>query len=93
MSSLKHRVFWAPFLVLLFSAIYSLIDVEGFLSHASAINSWLLHHFGWLYSVSTLLFLGIVIWVYFSPLGRIRIGGKDDCEVVLSHGSGLIGRC
>lgn len=77
MKKLKHEVFWIPFLFLIASAIYSLVDVNNFLKITNSANNWILVNFGWLFSVSTLFFLGIVIAIYFSPLGKVRIGGKD----------------
>ena len=82
MKKLKHEVFWIPFLFLIASAIYSLVDVEGFLTSARAANDWILINFGWLFSISTLFFLGIVIVVYFSPLGKVRIGGKKATPIL-----------
>jgi len=76
MRNLKHTVFWPPFLILIASVSYSLIDSEGFTQNATALNSFLLDKFGWLYSISTLSFFAIVIWIYFSPIGKVRIGGK-----------------
>lgn len=75
MNSLKPWVFWPPFLILVLSAGYSWFDPENFLSTVTYLNDQLLHYFGWLFSTSALAFLGIVIWAYFSPLGKIRIGG------------------
>lgn len=77
MKSIKHWVFWPPFLILIGSMAYSLLDAESFSEQTKFLNAQLLEHFGWLFSVSTLCFLGICIWVYFSPLANIRIGGKD----------------
>ncbi len=77
MRNLKHPVFWPPFLILIASVSYSLIDSEGFIKNASALNSFLLDKFGWLYSISTLGFFGIVVWIYFSPIAKVRIGGKN----------------
>lgn len=76
MRDLKHTVFWPPFLILLFSAAYSLVDVKGFFAHASALNTWLLDAFGWMYAAGTLFFLGLCAVVYLSPIGKITIGGK-----------------
>ena len=76
MRNIKHGVFWPPFLVLIASVIYSLVDSEGFMQNATTVNSFLLDKFGWLYSISTLGFFAIVIWIYFSPLAKVRIGGK-----------------
>jgi len=77
MRNLKHTVFWPPFLILIISVIYSLVDSERFMQNASFLNSFLLDKFGWLYSLSTLGFLAVVVWIYFSPIANIRIGGKD----------------
>jgi glycine betaine transporter len=82
MKELKHEVFWIPFLFLTASAIYSLIDVENFLYLTKTANDWILNYFGWLFSLSTLFFLGIVVTIYFSPLGKVRIGGKDASPIL-----------
>lgn len=76
MQNLKHSVFWPPFLILLLSVFYSLVDAEGFIQNATGINNFLLDKFGWLYSISTLTFFTVVLWTYFSPIAQIRIGGK-----------------
>lgn len=77
MQQLRLSVFLPPFLFLLASAIYSLVDTTGFLAFAKAGNDWILSNFGWLFSISTLAFLGIVIAVYFSPLAKVKIGGAS----------------
>lgn len=76
-NSLKKEVFFPPFIFLLIATIYSVVDQEGFLASAKFLNDWILQHFDWLFSWSTLAFLFLLIVVYFSPLARIRIGGKD----------------
>lgn len=77
MKKLKHGVFWPPFIVLVGSAVYSLVDTEGFLYYTKLINDWILIKFGWLYAVSVVSFLLICIGIYFSPISKIRIGGKS----------------
>lgn len=80
--TLKHRVFWPPFLLLLGAAIYSIVNAEGFLAYARAINDWILEYFGWLFSLATLAFLVICIWVYFSKLGEKKIGGIEAVPIL-----------
>jgi choline-glycine betaine transporter len=75
MNQMNHRVFWPPFLLLLAAAIYSLMDTVGFLENAGILNTWILKYFGWLFSLATLSFLGICIWIYFSKIGNTKIGG------------------
>lgn len=77
MRKIKPLVFWPPFLVLVCSTIYSLVDGEGFLQNATQLNDFLLDHFGWLYSLAALSFLALCIWVYFSPIAHLRIGGAQ----------------
>lgn len=77
MSKLRHWVFWPPFLLLLGSTIYSGINVESYLEIVTALNDWILENFGWLFSFSTFGFLLICIWVYFSKIGKLKIGGAD----------------
>ncbi len=77
MSNLRRWVFFPPFLVLCAATIYSLVDVEGFLKNATFLNDWILAKFGWLYAIATFSFLIICIWVYFSPIAKVRIGGKE----------------
>lgn len=75
MKRLKPWVFWPPFLFLIGSAGYSLVDADGFITNARGLNNWILDRFGWLYSLSALSFLVLCIWVYFSPIAHLRIGG------------------
>ncbi len=77
MRQLKPFVFFVPFVLLLFSMGYSLLDSSGFLASVKGMNDWILRYFGWLFSAGTLLFVALCIWVYFSPLAKVRIGGKE----------------
>jgi choline/glycine/proline betaine transport protein len=43
----------------------------------SAIQTFIVNHFGWLYVLGTTGFLVFVIWLLFSRFGRIRLGGED----------------
>jgi len=77
LNKLKHAVFWPPFVLLVAAAFFGLMDAEGFVQYAKVINDIILAKFSWLFSGATLVFLIVCVWVYFSPLGKIRIGGKD----------------
>lgn len=56
---------------------YSLWNTTSFISFTTQINNWILSTFGELISVSVLFFLGLSVLAYFSPLGKLKIGGKD----------------
>lgn len=74
---MKKSVFFPPLLLIVGTVAFSLIDGDAFLATISATNSWVLATFGWLFSLSTLVFLLLLLVVYLSPLGRVRIGGVD----------------
>lgn len=42
-----------------------------------SIQFWLLEHFSFGYSWLSFFMLILVVWIYFSPLGSYKIGGKD----------------
>lgn len=77
MKNLKHGVFWPPFLLLIAAACLSFFNRDAFISLSTKANDWLLANLGWLFSFGGLLMLVTVIAVYFSPLGKVVIGGKD----------------
>ncbi len=77
MDKIKPLVFWPPFLLLATAVLYSFVDLYGFISVTGSINDWILAHFSWLFSTVTLGLLITVIGVFFSPLARVRIGGRD----------------
>ncbi len=76
-SKIRPLVFWPPFLLLLTAVILSFVNLDGFLTITSSLNSWILDRFSWMFSLGTLFMLGTCIWVYYSPLGKVRIGGAD----------------
>lgn len=50
---------------------------DQFLQFMTTINSWTLDKLSWLYSLSTFVFVLTMVIVYFSPLGKVKIGGQD----------------
>lgn len=76
-TSLRPLVFWPTFLVLMAAVIASYLNLEAFLATASALNDAILDRFSWLFSLGSLYLLILAVVVYFSPLGRIRIGGEQ----------------
>lgn len=77
MPHLNKRVFYPPFLLLLVTIVYSLIDYEGFLSGVKFINEFILTHFSGVFAWSALGFLILVLVIYCAPVSGTIIGGKD----------------
>ena len=84
MGLLNKKVFFPPLILLLGTVVYSFINEDGFLQLVQGANQWILQHFGWLFSWSTFLFLIILIVLYVTPFGRIKIGGAN-AQPILSR--------
>ena len=56
--------------------ILSFVNLEQYLSTVTAINTWILATFSWLFSYSTFALLMSLFIVLVSPLGKVRIGGE-----------------
>ncbi len=74
---LNKTVFFPPILFLVITIGYSLYDNTRFLELANTAKTWILVNFAGLFTWSTFLFLVILAIVYFSPLGKVKIGGSD----------------
>jgi len=77
LKGLRPIVFWVPVGILLAAVVTSLINFDGLLATTTAINSWILKHFSEAFSLGTFLFVVTCVWAFFSPLGRVTIGGAD----------------
>ncbi len=53
------------------------MDGPLFLAYTNTAKEWALDRFGWLFNVTTLVMVGVCVWVNFSPLAGYRIGGPD----------------
>lgn len=76
-TSIRHLVFWPTFLILVAAVTMSAVNKDGFLEAMTTANDWVLANFAWLFSLSGLYMLIVALIVFFSPLGRVRIGGPD----------------
>lgn len=76
LSELHHQKFWPPFLLLGGTALLSLLFKDPFLAVLQQANDWILQYFSWLFSWSVLFFLVVLIILYFSPFGKVKIGGR-----------------
>ena len=74
---LNKWVFWPPFIILLTSAIISLIDDKAFGAFVKKGFDWSVSNFGWLYSLATFLITVFCLVIFCSPAGSVKFGGKD----------------
>jgi len=76
LDKLEHRVFWPPFVLLIVALVFSLIQPEGFEQTVNDVNTWILNHFDWTFNYVSFAMVVLCLAVFFSPLGRVRIGGE-----------------
>jgi glycine betaine transporter len=62
--------------LLLLAVFYSILDGDALFAVTSAANDWLIANFGGVFSIVGLLTVVGTAVAYFSPLGKIRIGGE-----------------
>lgn len=74
---IRPLVFWPSFLILMAAVVMSFIDLEGFLRVMKSLNDTVLDQFSWFFSLGSFYLLVLIVVVYFSPLGKVIIGGKD----------------
>lgn len=76
LKGIRHWVFWPP-LALLFLAIgFSIMRTEVFLEISTQANQWILDTFGGLFAIVALVMLVLCFLTFFSPLGKMKIGGE-----------------
>jgi glycine betaine transporter len=76
MKKIKPIVFFPPVILLLASVILSFVNKDAFGKMVNGANTWILVNFGWLFGLGGVAFLVICIGIYFSPFGKVRIGGS-----------------
>ena len=76
-SSLNHLVFWPPFLLLIGAAILNFALPDQFAKITNAANDWVLTNFGWLFTIVAFLAVMLSVFILFSPMAKIRLGGPD----------------
>lgn len=69
--------------LLIAAVVASFISFEGFLQFATQINSWILKTFSSVFAYAVFGFVLTCVWVFFSPLGKVKIGG-ETAEPILS---------
>ncbi|AWW31692.1 glycine/betaine ABC transporter [Echinicola strongylocentroti] len=74
---IRRRVFWPPFLLILTAVGTSIFSPAVFESSLDRLNTFILDHFSLLFSYSSFAMVITCLLIVFSPLGKVRIGGKD----------------
>jgi len=82
MKHIKNSVFYPPLVLILCTIVFSQINNEIFSAYITALNAWILKYFGFLFSWSCFIFLILLIITYFSPISKVKIGGRDATPIL-----------
>lgn len=73
----NHKLLWPALILLVVITVISCVVPEQFVGVLSVIQSVTIDYLGGVASVVSLLCVLTVLALYFSPLGKVKIGGKD----------------
>ncbi|HHY42068.1 MAG TPA: BCCT family transporter [Thermoanaerobacterales bacterium] len=85
MQKIRHLVFWPPILLLIGAVVLSFMNFDAFTAIVTGANDWIIQNFGWLFSLTAVVVLGICVWICFSPFGNVRIGGPDAKPIMTTY--------
>ncbi|SFO38347.1 Choline-glycine betaine transporter [Algoriphagus ornithinivorans] len=73
----RKSVFWPPVILLIFAVVLSILYPGVFDLKMREIQNWILINFSLGFSWLSFLMTLLIGWVFFSPLGKYRIGGEN----------------
>ena len=76
-SQIKPIVFFPAFILLIVAIILNFVNPDAFLEVTTAAKNFMVVQCGWIFSLVGVGCVLVVIGVYFSPLGNVKIGGPD----------------
>lgn len=74
---MRPLVFWMPLSVFALLVVLSLLDPDAFLEKTTQLNDGILSVLSSTFALAAFGFVLTCIWAALSPLGKIKIGGKD----------------
>lgn len=82
MKKIRWKVFLPPWLLLILILILNLTDYDSFIAVIDFCTAWIMEYFTGGFCLLTFLCVLLIAVTYFSPIGHVRIGGKDSTPIV-----------
>ena len=82
LSKTNKQVFIPTLSFIVVVILFSLTNDALFIETVKGANDWILHQFGWLFNWSAFIFLVLLTAIYFSPIAKIKIGGKNAVPIL-----------
>ncbi|MCG8683585.1 MAG: BCCT family transporter, partial [Desulfobacterales bacterium] len=77
LQKLRPWVFFPSFILLVLTIVLNFADPEAFVALTTLAKDFMVSDMGWLFSITGVLCVLVVVFTYFSPLGEVRLGGPD----------------
>lgn len=82
MKNLRVLTFYPAFVCMLITVYFTVQDKAFFIETTSAINNLIIDDLSWLFSLSAVLAVMLVVYVFFAPISRVKIGGEDATPIL-----------
>lgn len=73
---IKWGIFLPPWIIVIALLVLNLINFEAFMKVIDTATNWILTNFSWLFNGTTFFCVLLVLFAYFSPFHKVRIGGS-----------------
>jgi glycine betaine transporter len=77
LQDLRPFVFFPAFILLLLTIVLNFINYDAFLNITTVAKNFMVIDLGWIFSITGIMSVIVVLFVYFSPLGEIKLGGEE----------------
>ena len=84
MKKIRWNVFLPPWLFMLVIVVLNLTNYNLFIRFIDSCSNWIMEHFTGGFCLLALFSVLLIVITYFSPIGKVRIGG-EDCEPMVSY--------
>ncbi len=82
LKKLRPYVFFPAFILLAITIVLNFTNYDAFLNYTTIAKDFMTVQMGWIFSLVGAASLVMVIAVYFSPLGDVRIGGPNAKPII-----------
>ncbi len=76
-NKLRPWVFYPSFTLLIVTIVLSFMNYDVFIHLTTIAKDFMVGDMGWVFSITGILCVVIVVFAYFSPLGKVRLGGPE----------------
>lgn len=76
-SSFRPGVFFPAFILLILTIFLNFTNYDKFIKLTTLAKNFMVIDMGWVFSISGVLCVLVIVLVYFSPLGDVRLGGPE----------------